>query len=74
MLPLDMLQTGEWADIADLHGEPGWVVRMAELGLRIGVRLRMLQAGSPCLLQVGETRLTLRGNCAVQIFVRPVPA
>jgi ferrous iron transport protein A len=71
-MPLDLLQTGQWADITDLHGDPDWLGRMAELGLRPGTRLRMLQAGSPCLLQVGDTRLSLRGDNALQILVRPV--
>jgi Fe2+ transport system protein FeoA len=72
LLPLEALNAGEWADIADVSGEPGWVGRMAELGLRIGSRLRVLQPGSPCLLQVGDTRLSLRGDWALQILVRPV--
>lgn len=72
LLPLDMLRAGEWAEVAEVHGEPGWVGRMAELGLRLGSRLRVLQAGSPCLLQVGEARLSLRGELAFQIMVRPV--
>jgi Fe2+ transport system protein FeoA len=71
-LPLDLLRGGEWADVADVCGEPGWVCRMAELGVRIGCRLQVLQPGSPCLLQVGGCRLSLRGDCATQILVRPV--
>jgi Fe2+ transport system protein FeoA len=72
LLPLDHLASGEWADVADVTGEPGWVGRLAELGLRIGCRLRMLQRGSPCLLLVGGTRLSLRGDWALRILVRPV--
>jgi len=67
-----MLRCGEWADVAEVHGEPAWVGRMAELGLREGSRLQMLRAGSPCLLQLGESRLSLRGETAFQIMVRPV--
>jgi Fe2+ transport system protein FeoA len=67
------LHNGQWADVADLAGEPGWVRRMAEVGLQIGARLRVLQSGSPCLLQVGGTRLSVRGDAAIQILVRPVP-
>jgi ferrous iron transport protein A len=52
-------------------GEPSWVSRMAELGLRAGSRLQVLQPGSPCLLQVGATRLSLRFETASQILVRP---
>jgi Fe2+ transport system protein FeoA len=72
LLPLEFLHTGAWADIADVTGEPGWVSRLAEMGVRIGGRLHVLQAGSPCLLQIGESRLSLRGDVAMQILVRPV--
>lgn len=72
LVPLEFLDAGAWADIADVSGEPGWVTRLAELGVRSGCRLRVLQPGSPCLLQIGESRLSLRGDCAMQILVRPV--
>ena len=72
LLPLELLHAGEWADVADVTGEPGWVSRLAELGVRIGCRLRVLQPGSPCLLQIGESRLILRGDGTTQILVRPV--
>jgi Fe2+ transport system protein FeoA len=74
LLPLEMLRSGEWAEVADVSGEPGWVGRMAEMGLEIGSRLRVLQPGSPCLLQVGGSRLSLRGDWATQILVRPLAA
>jgi Fe2+ transport system protein FeoA len=67
-----MLRSGQWADVADVCGEPSLVCRMAELGVRTGCRLQMLQGGSPCLLEVGGCRLSLRGECAMQILVRPV--
>jgi ferrous iron transport protein A len=72
LLPLELLGRNVWAEVAEVTGEQRWVSRLAELGLRIGCRLRMLQPGSPCLLQVGECRLCLRGEFASQIMVRPV--
>jgi Fe2+ transport system protein FeoA len=69
---LEFLDAGNWADIAEITGEPGWVSRMAELGIRTGTRLHVLQRGIPCLFQVGGTRLSLRGADAMQILVRPV--
>lgn len=72
LLPLDLLGSGEIADVADVAGEPSWVSRLAELGIRIGCRLQVLQPGSPCLLQVAGSRLCLRSDCAAQILVRPV--
>lgn len=72
LLPLELLRHGESADVAELHGEPAWVGRLAEMGVRPGARLRVLQPGSPCLLQLGETRLSLRADWAMQVLVRPV--
>jgi Fe2+ transport system protein FeoA len=74
LLPLDLLGSGELADIAEITGEPGWISRLAELGVKAGGRLKVLQPGSPCLLLVGNARLSLRGAQAMQILVRPVLA
>ena len=72
LLPVEMLSSGAWADVAEVQGESDWVSRMAELGVRAGSRLRMLRPGSPCLLEVGGARLSLRGR--LQILVRPIPS
>jgi ferrous iron transport protein A len=72
LLPLDMLQTGETAEIAEITGDPGWVGRLADLGLRQGCRLQVLQPGSPCLVLVGGCKLCLRGDDSSQILARPV--
>jgi Fe2+ transport system protein FeoA len=41
------------------------------MGLRGGARLQLLQEGSPCILQVDETRLCLRAANQLQILVQP---
>ena len=74
MLPLELLRSGEWADVAEVQGEPVWISRMAELGLRAGSRVQILQPGSPCLLQLNGFRLSLRAGNGSQILVRPLPA
>lgn len=74
LLPLELLSPGEWADVAEVSGEPGWVGRLAELGVRAGSRLKVLQPGSPCLFQVDGARLSLRSDLAMQILVRPLAA
>lgn len=71
MLPLDCLQRGECGEITEVSGEPNWVCRLAELGLRVGCRLRMLQPGSPCLVLIDGGRLSLRSEGCL-ILVRPV--
>ena len=72
LLPLELLRPGEWADVAEVTGEECWVGRLAELGVRAGCRLLMLQGGCPCLLQIGGCRLSLRGENGAQILVRPL--
>ncbi len=74
VLPIEMLSSGVWADVAEVQGETSWVSRMAELGVRAGSRLQVLQPGSPCLLQINGCRLSLRADLAMQILVRPVAA
>jgi Fe2+ transport system protein FeoA len=71
-LPLDMLRPGEWADVADVAGDPSWVCRMAEMGLQAGSRVQMLQSGTPCMLRVAGCKLCLRGGECTQILVRPI--
>ncbi|QEL15515.1 FeoA family protein [Limnoglobus roseus] len=72
LMPLDMLRAGEHGEVAEVSGDPAWVHRLAELGLREGSRLCVVQPGTPCLLQVANGRLCLRGSECSQILVRPV--
>ncbi|MCE9532983.1 MAG: ferrous iron transport protein A [Planctomycetes bacterium] len=72
LLPLELLQTGEWADVAEINGDPCWVNRMAELGLRAGSRLQVVQDGSPCMLNIEGCKLCLRGDACSRILVRPI--
>ncbi|MBY0526847.1 MAG: ferrous iron transport protein A [Gemmataceae bacterium] len=74
LLPLELLATGEQADVVEVAGSPSWVSRLAELGIRAGTRVQVLRSGSPCILLVGGSRLSLRGEQAMQIMVQPVPA
>lgn len=72
LMPLEMLRPGEWGEVQDVVGEPTWVNRLAELGIRCGSRLQCVQPGTPCLLQVGDCRLSLRNQCDCQILVSPL--
>jgi ferrous iron transport protein A len=73
VLPMHMLPAGAAAEVMEVTGEPAWVGRMAELGLGAGSRVRILQAGSPCLIEIGGSRLSLRGHCTMRVLVRPLP-
>ncbi len=72
LLPLDMLRAGEWGEIETVCGQPAFINRLAELGLREGCRVRVVQSGVPCLLDLGGCRLCLRTDECAQILVRPL--
>jgi ferrous iron transport protein A len=72
LMPLDMLQAGDWAEVAEVSGQESWVGRLAELGIRQGCRLQVLQPGATCLLDLGGCKLCLRSGECSQILVRPV--
>lgn len=72
LMPLDMLRAGEWAEIEEISGQETFVCRLAELGIRQGRRVQVVQPGSTCLLDIDGCKLCLRpGECS-QILVRPV--
>jgi Fe2+ transport system protein FeoA len=72
LMPLDLLRAGEWAEVEEVTGQPCWVGRLAELGIRQGCRLQVVQPGVTCLLNVSGCKLCLRGGECSQILVRPV--
>lgn len=69
LVPLDSLQTGERGIIADLDGPLGSINRLHELGMRVGEPLRMLRAGPPHLIQIGESRLCFRPESDVIVLI-----
>lgn len=73
LVPLDLLGPGDEAVIEDVHGDAQWVDRMAELGIRSGCRLRLVQPGNPCLIDVCGSRLCVRGDDILRILVRVQP-
>ncbi|MBA2225167.1 MAG: FeoA family protein [Thermogemmata sp.] len=72
VLPLDMLQAGEWGEVAEIAGQSPLLQRLAEMGLRTGCRIRMVQPGTPCLLDLGGCKLCLRADDCSHIYVRVV--
>jgi Fe2+ transport system protein FeoA len=72
LMPLDMLRAGDWAEVEEVTGQSGWISRLAELGIRQGCRLQVVQPGATCLLAVSGCKLCLRSGECSQILVRPV--
>lgn len=73
VVPLQLLAAGERGRVFDVDGHRDLVTRLAEMGLREGVEIEMLQPGCPCIIAVQHHRLSFRGEEA-QIFVETSPA
>ncbi|PQO40167.1 ferrous iron transport protein A [Blastopirellula marina] len=74
MMPLDMLPIGQTAEISDVLGDQNDVKRLAEMGLRCGVVVQVVQQGSPCIIRVDGSTLCFRECQHLQVFVEPVSA
>ena len=69
LLPLDLLQPGESAEIHDVNGGFDQIHRLAELGIRQGAHVHMVRPGLPCILKVNDQRFTLRLSPDVMVMV-----
>jgi ferrous iron transport protein A len=68
-IPLEMLRVGEEGRVAQVDGDGPFVARLAEMGFREGALIRMLRAGSPCIVAVDDHRMTYRGDERAVILV-----
>jgi len=71
-LPLELLNPGEEARISDLEGGMETTTRLREMGLREGAQVRMLRAGTTCIIALGHQRVSFRGEDAASVFVEPI--
>jgi Fe2+ transport system protein FeoA len=71
LIPLRFLTRGQSAEIGELIGKADQVQRLRELGIRLGVRIEMIQPGSPCIVRLDEQRLCFRESDLIGILVRP---
>ena len=63
---------GDEVFVTGLDSDSPICARLRVLGVMAGVPVRIARAGSPLILEVGETRLCLRANEAEQIRVTPL--
>lgn len=71
LIPLRYLMPGQTAEVGQLMGSAEQVHRLEELGLRSGVRIEMLQSGSPCIIRLSGSKLCFRDSDAIRVLVRP---
>lgn len=70
LMPLRSLSPGNSAEIGQLLGDPQHVHRLEELGLRVGTKIEMVQSGDPCIIRLSGTKLCIRENEALSVFVQ----
>jgi Fe2+ transport system protein FeoA len=71
LMPLECLPVGQRGVVAEVVGPDALVAGLAARGLHVGSRCEVLTAGEPMLLRIGDTRLSLRTDRAVDILIRP---
>ena len=69
MIPLHMLPNGSTARIAELFGDAQEVHRLEELGLKRGMLVEVVAAGSPCILRIDGCRICFRCNDLMGVLV-----
>ena len=63
---------GDEVCVIGIDGDSPVAARLRALGVLDGVPIRIARAGSPLIIEVGETRLCLRGPEANGVRVCPV--
>ncbi|MEX2093867.1 MAG: FeoA domain-containing protein [Pirellulales bacterium] len=72
LVAIASLLPGQLAEVRQVVGRPEQVRRLEELGVRDGVVLEMVRAGTPCIIRVGATKLCFRDGemCSVLVAAR----
>ncbi len=70
MLPLSMLSSGDRGEICSVLCDSRHSRRLQELGFRPGVEIEIVQAGSPCIVRMGESKVCFRDDDLSSILVR----
>ena len=70
LIPLNLLAPGQLAHVGHVSGQPDLIHRLEELGLRGGVTIEMVQAGSPCIIRLAGQKLCFRADELLRVLVR----
>jgi Fe2+ transport system protein FeoA len=67
-------KSGDEGVVTELAGDSALVHRLQDLGFVPGTPVKMIQHGCPMLIQVGNTRLSVRREDAKHIGAEAIPA
>jgi Fe2+ transport system protein FeoA len=72
-MPLGLARPGECVEILGIHGGHGFRRRLAEMGLSLGCKVRVVCNGrpGPVVLEIKGARLAIGHGATHRIHVRP---
>jgi ferrous iron transport protein A len=72
LIPIASLLPGQVGEVRQVVGRTDEIRRLEELGVRDGVMLEVVRAGTPCIVRVGGTKLCFRDGelCSVLVAAR----
>ncbi len=73
-IPLDQLPPGQYALVSHIQAEDSDLARLMAMGVCIGRRVRMVQAGDPMILFVLGARIGVSARMGNRVQVSPCPA
>ncbi len=71
LIPVGRLAPGQSARVGRLAGRAEDVHRLEEFGLRRGTLVQMFRPGNPCILRLAGSKICLRLDEKLQVFVVP---
>ena len=69
---LSQLRAGQSAAVVRIEGADMDVRRLEELGLHEGASCEVFRSGNPCLVNVYGSRLCVREDARLKVFVKPL--
>lgn len=69
VVPIELLRPGQSGRVESVDGDALFVERLEAMGVRQGASVRLIRAGAPCILAIGNQRLSFRGEEAARILV-----
>lgn len=71
-VPFESLAENQRGRVVDVEGPDGWKHRLEEIGVREGTIVQLIKRGNPCILGIGNHRLSFRPDPGVMLLVEPM--
>jgi ferrous iron transport protein A len=69
LVPMTLLRVGQSGKIGEVISG-GMIHRLREMGLRVGAKVQMIRAGSPCILRLDGQKICVRSDEMTGVLVR----